>query len=81
MHDGVGVLYPGIEVGSDLAQAYSGVAPDRALFVSGLQPGKVAHELLVQVGLVQFGSQQQHRLERKEKKTAVAATKTTSTEV
>ncbi|KAF3838525.1 hypothetical protein F7725_010293, partial [Dissostichus mawsoni] len=42
--------------------ADGGVAPDRALFISGLQPGKVTHQLLVQVGLIQLGSQQQHRL-------------------
>lgn len=63
LHNDVGVLYPSVEVGGNLAQADGGVAPDRALFVSGLQPGKVTHQLLVQVGLVQLGSQQQHRLE------------------
>ncbi len=61
------VLYPGVEVGGDLAQADGGVAPDWALFVSGLQPGKVTHQFLVQVGLIQLGSQQQHGLERLKK--------------
>lgn len=59
------VFYPGIEVGSNLAQADGGVAPDWTLFISGLQAGKVTHQLLVQVGLIQLGSQQQHGLERK----------------
>ena len=67
LHVRVGGLYPGVEVGGDLAQADSGVTPDWALFISGLKPGKVTHELLVQVGFIQFGSQQQHRLERREK--------------
>lgn len=67
-HNGVGGLYPGIEVGGDLAQADGSVAPDWALFVFGLQPGKVTHQLLVQVGLIQLGSQQQHRLYREEEK-------------
>lgn len=57
------VFYPSVEVGGDLAQADGGVAPDRTLFISGLQPGEVTHQLLVQVGLVQLGSKQQHRLE------------------
>ena len=57
------VLYPCVEVGGDLAQADGGVAPDRALLVSGLQPGKVTHQLLVQVGLIQLGRHQQHGLE------------------
>lgn len=57
LHSSVAVLYPCIEVGGYLSQADSGVAPDRALFVSGLQPGKVTHQLLVQVGLIQLGSQ------------------------
>lgn len=58
----MGVLYPCVEVGGDLAQADGGVAADWALLVSGLQSCKVAHQLLVQVGLVQLGSHQQHRL-------------------
>lgn len=62
------VLYPSIEVGGDLAQADSGVATDWALFISGLQPGKMTHQFLVQVGLIQLGSQQQHRLETEKKK-------------
>lgn len=62
------VVYPGVEVGGDLAQADGGVAADWTLFISGLQPGKVPHQLLVQVGLIQFGSQQQHRLEVERKK-------------
>lgn len=62
------VLYPGVEVGCDLAQTDCGVASDRALFVSGLQPGKVTHQLLVQVGLIQLGSEQQHRLEEEQRK-------------
>lgn len=57
------MFYPGVEVGGDFAQAHGGVAADRALLVSGLQSGEVTHELLVQVGLVQFGRQQQHRLQ------------------
>lgn len=56
------LLYPGVEVGGNLAQADGGVAPNWTLFVSGLQPGKVTHQLLVQVGLIQLWSQQQHRL-------------------
>lgn len=59
-------FHPGIEVGGNLAQADSGVAPDWALFISGLQTSKVTHELLVQVSLIQFGSQQQHGLEFRE---------------
>lgn len=62
------IFYPGIEVGSNLAQADGGVAPDRALFVSGLQSCKVTHQLLVQVGLVQFRSEQQHGLREETKK-------------
>lgn len=58
-------FYPSIEVGGNLAQADGGVAPDWTLFVSGLQTGEVTHQLLVQVCLVQLGSQQQHGLERK----------------
>lgn len=61
LHDAE-IFYPGIEVGGNLAQADGGIAPDWALFVSGLQSCKVTHQLLVQVGLVQFRSQQQHGL-------------------
>lgn len=64
----VSVFYPSVEVGGDLAQADGGVTPDRALFVSGLQPGEVTHQLLVQVGLVQLGSKKQHRLEGEKQK-------------
>lgn len=67
LHD-ADIFYPGIEVGSNLAQADGGVAPDRALLVSGLQSCKVTHQLLVQVGLVQFRSQQQHGLREDAKK-------------
>lgn len=63
LHD-AGIFYPGIEVGGNLAQADGGVAPDWALFVSGLQSCKVTHQLLVQVGLVEFRSQQQHGLKQ-----------------
>lgn len=62
------VFYPSIEVGGNLAQADSGVTPDWTLFVSGLQTSEVTHELLVQVGLIQFGSQQQHGLESERRK-------------
>lgn len=46
LHD-ADIFYPGIEVGGNLAQADGGVAPDWALFISGLQSCKVTHQLLV----------------------------------
>lgn len=55
--------YSCVEVGGDLAQADSGVAADGALVVTSLQPGKVAHQLLVQVCLIQLGRQKKHGLQ------------------
>lgn len=55
-------FYRSVEVGGDFSQTHGGVAPDRTLLISGLQPGEVSHQLLVQVALVQFRSQQQHGL-------------------
>lgn len=83
LHD-ADIFYPGIEVGGNLAQADGGVATDRALFVSGLQSCEVTHQILVQVGLVQFRSQQQHGLKQertqKLKKKKLTAGKTVTRE-
>lgn len=67
-----GYIYPSIEVGGNLAQADGGVATNWALVISGLQTGKLTHQFLVQVALIQLRSQKQHRLEREEKRVAAA---------
>lgn len=56
--------YPSIEIGGDLSQANGGVAADGTLIIFRLQSCKVTQELLVQVGFIQLGSQQKHRLQR-----------------
>lgn len=55
--------HTGIEVGADFAQADGSVAANGALFILGLQPREMLHQLHIEVGLVQLWGQKQHGLQ------------------
>jgi len=56
------ILYRRVEISSELSETDGGVGPDRSLVVSRLQSCKVLHQFVVQVVVVQLGSEQQHPL-------------------